>query len=546
VKIDAAVHEDMKRAKAALYKQHRGDPNFTGCGIGLRRRNGQVTDELVVIAMVVDKLPAGAVSRRLLMPATVPGDTGTYGVDVVQTGTVTAGSGPRPFQARAAGTAANYTGGLGGPLTGAYNPPLQGCSISVNDPANYPDNTEHGTFGCLVKDNTDGTVCVLSTNSVLAELNHVAVGDAIVQPATIDKGGTAFAALKRMVPLDGSTGAVNQVDAAIAQLSSQTGYSQDVAGNLMAPISATHPAVGIALSWSDQGDAFLSRMDLALQKLNCQLLPGAGAVATPEIGVNIEKVGRTSGYTSSMIDAIDVQVKVQYIVDTKDYPNALDTFEFEDLIWSQLLLIEGDQGAVACVGGNGSTYVYIPHGGACPLLASAQNYYALPSLTSDNQLTNQIQDSFLSQSQTGNLLIGVVYLNMTMFGTRLQQDTGPAYSQAAAQAAAHTYYSTYRDLIAAEMAAPNSGTTVSQSDATDAVNLVLDVTGYKYDSTTGQDTVTGPYTVPEAQNAWILTYMLGHAMVGKTMQGSIGYLNGGDVYNFVYNTLLKAPTIVLP
>lgn len=538
MKIDAVTHEDMKRAKSSLYEQHRDDPNFTGCGIGLRRRNGEVTDELVVIAMVVDKLPAGAISRRLLLPTAVSGDSGTYGVDVVQAGPVYAGAGPRAVR-----PASSPTGGQGGPLTGAYNPPLQGCSISITDPDNYPDNTEHGTFGCLVKDKSDSTICVLSTNSVLAELNEVTIGDPIVQPATVDKGGTSFAKLKRFVTLTSGT---NQVDAAIAQLDSQTGYSQEVAGGLMAPISASHQAVGIALAWDTNGDAFLSRMDVALQGLNCELLAGAAAMATPEIGMNIEKVGRTSGYTSSMIDAVDVQIQVNFTVDNTDYQDSVGEYEFADLIWSQYLFVEGDRGAVACVGGNGSTYVYYPPSSSCPLLAGAQTYYALPNLSSDNQLTNEIQDTFLSQSQTGNLLIGSVYLNMSTFVTRLQQDTGTAYSQATAQAAAQTYYNNYRDLIAAEMADPSSTTTVSSGNATDAVNLVLDVTGYAYDSSTSEYSVTGPYTVAEAQNAWVLTYLLGNGVVGMTMQESIAYLNQGNIYNFVYNTLLEVPTIVLP
>ena len=153
--IDAAVHADMKIAKSRLYEQHRSDPNFTGCGIGLRRRNGEVTGELVVIAMVVDKLPAGAVSRRLLLPGTASGDTGSYGVDVVEAGPVYAGAGPRNFRPQPDSVAP--TGGVGGPLTGSFTPPLQGCSISIADPDDYPDNTEHGTFGCLVRDKSDKT-----------------------------------------------------------------------------------------------------------------------------------------------------------------------------------------------------------------------------------------------------------------------------------------------------------------------------------------------------------------------------------------------------
>jgi len=542
VKIDAAVHEEMKLAKRSLYEQHRDDPNFTGCGIGFRRRDGKVTDELVVIAMVADKLPAGAVSQRRLLPATVSGATGTYGVDVVQAGPIYAGAAPHP----AAAMVGSPIGGIGGPITETFAVPLQGCSISNGNPAAYPDNTAHGTFGCLVEANGDGSIGMLSATPVLSALGaSQALTHPIVQPATVANGSSAFATLYSSVQLQQSPG-VNQVDVAMAKLDSQNTYTQNVAGDLMAPISSTHQAVGIALAWDLGGDSFLCRMDLALQQLNCQLMAGPNAVATPEIGANIEKVGRTSGYTSSTIDAIDVQVEIHYTADTQHFPNTVNKYEFDDLIWSQYLMVDGDRGAVACIGGDGATLVSYPPASNCPLLATTQSYYALPNLTSDNQLTNEVQSKFLSQSQTGTLFIGAVYLNMNTFVTRLQQETGTAYSQATAQAAAQAYYNNYRDLIATEMATPNSTTTVSSTDANDAINLVLDITGYKYDSTTSTYSVTGPYTVPEAQNAWVITYLLGTGMVNMTMQQAIAYMAEGSIYEFVYNTLLKVPTIELP
>lgn len=540
MKIEAAVHEEMKLAKRRLYEQHRDDPNFTGCGIGFRRRGGVVTDELVVIAMVVDKLPPGAVSRRRMLPATVSGTTGTYGVDVVQVGTVHAGAAPRTLAPLGL-----PTGGRGGPLNGTYAVPLQGCSISNANPAAYPDNTAHGSFGCLVVDSRDNSISMLSTNTVLgAAAPQLTTGDPIVQPATVDDGGTEFATVSYYVPLEPDV--LNQVDVAAARLISQTSYTEEVADNLMPPISPDHPAVGVAVAWGMQGDCFLCRMDLSLAQLGLNLLAGGEAMTAPEVGVNIEKVGRTSGYTSSTIDAIDVQMTIHYLADVKHFPLAVDHYEFDDLIWSQYLFVDGDRGAVACVGGDGATLVSYPPASTCPLLATTQTYYALPNLSADNQLTNQIQKTFLSQSETGSLLIGTVYLNIDTFVTRLQQDTGTAYDQAAAQAAVQAYYSTYRDLIAAEMAAPDSTTTVSSTDADDAINLVLDITGYKYDSTTATYSVTGPYTVPEAQYAYVITYLLGTGMVGMTMQHAIAYMGQAAIYEFVYNTLLKVPTIELP
>lgn len=544
MKLHPDVLADMKTAKEGLYRDHRDDPNFTGCGIGFRRKNGKVTDEVVVIAMVRDKLPAGAVSRRRLLPATVSNGDTEYGVDVVEVGRVRAAGDQQP----------EPTGGIGGPYIARYTPPIQGSSISLLDPDDYPSNTAHGTFGCLVRDTQkNNAISVLSANHVIAEIDQASAGAAIIQPGWNDNGTSAntFATLTRTVPLeDGAS-----VDAAIAKLTDQSNYSQQTVNTLMNPISVSHPAVGMAVGWDTWGNCFLTRMDYTLEQLGCELLPATASdpcCVEPEIGVNIDKVGRTSGYTSSTIDAIAVQVSIDFPgVDTVDYQGAQDTVSFTDMIWTQYFFVDGDSGAVACVGGPGDVFVLYPPAPQCELLGAAQTYYALPATTSDNTLTNSLQSQFLSQCQTGNLFIGAVYLNKDSLVGRLQQDTGTGYAQPTAQSAAQAFYGTYRDLIAAELAG-SSDATITPDNAHDAVNLVLDVTGYAYDEDTDAYAVTGPYSLDEAQAVYILTYLLGEAMAGNgtdpgmTMDEASAYLDQGNVYNIAYNTLVRVPTIVLP
>src|SRR5215831_17594657 len=87
--LDRRVIIPLGRARRAIFTAHRADLNFTGCGIGFRRRAGRLTDEPVVIAMVVRKRPEASISRLRLLPRTVDVDGRAWGVDVVEAGPFT-------------------------------------------------------------------------------------------------------------------------------------------------------------------------------------------------------------------------------------------------------------------------------------------------------------------------------------------------------------------------------------------------------------------------------------------------------------------------
>ena len=340
MKIDPETYRDLEQARDQIFQDHQWDRNFTGCGIGFSFRAGKRTGEPAVLAMVVNKLPASAVSRSRLLPRTVRVGEIDYRVDVVETGN------PRPSArtARAAMDAA-----AGGPLPEYINPPAQGCSISVTGGPT-------GTLGCVANDNLNPNTSIISSSHVLANLGAASVGAQVTQPSEADASTDdiqplTIATLTRYVEF--TTDSTNTVDAAIAALTDQSNYTLNVALDLMAPISLDHPAVGMLVATDDSSsNCFLCRMDNVLSKLNASLpttsYEGIQPVESPEVGVNIEKVGRTSGYTSSTIDAIGVIVQVTY-------PNG-DAQIFYDQIWTQAFGQSGDSGAVACVGGNGTTY----------------------------------------------------------------------------------------------------------------------------------------------------------------------------------------------
>jgi len=523
VSIDPDVQAALLKGKDQLFAEHGKDRNFTGCGVGFRRRDGRVTDEPVIIAMVEHKLPAGAVSRRYKLPATVEVDGVSYGVDVVEAGPIFASSGQGAVRPDTLSTT--------GPITMQYLPPVPGCGISnINGTA-----SEIGTLGCFVIDDVDSTVCVLSANHVIARINEASAGESIIQPSEADGGSAAnaIATVKRFVTLAAAP-TFNPVDVAIAQLDNQSNWSPDPANGLMAAISETHPAVGMCVANDNSYNSFLARMDLTLSQIEVTIagVSGSGTwVVAPVVGTNIEKVGRTTGYTSSVIDATGVVANV-------NFDGTL--YVMSDLIWSQFLSIApGDSGAVACVGGTGDVFAPPPQLG-CDVLASVESYFGVPASTA-NSLTNQIQDQFLSQSLSGSLAINLVYMNSQVVLDRLAADTGDAYNQATAQAYAQEYYAKYYDVIVDALANPDStGSVITDSMIEDYYTFWEFLTTAPADGGAG-----GIITQNEADSAYAFMILIG-SCIGMDYQQFVALLNEGSTYDYLYQLTEYTGTLEVP
>jgi len=193
----------------------------------------------------------------------------------------------------------------------------------------------------------------------------------------------------------------------------------------------------------------------------------SSCTASPVVGTNIEKVARTSGYSSSTIDAVGVSVKIAY------YPDSEDQVEYTlmDMIWTQFFCSDGDSGGIACVGGNGETYV-VPPQAPCAMLSAIEDYYALPSTDDNNSLTNQLQDQFLTQSQCGAMIIGLVYLNAQVAIDRLQADTGAAYNQSSVTTTVQGYYEEYRPQLVSILSTEDPDTVITDQNIIDLEELV--------------------------------------------------------------------------
>ena len=185
-------------------------------------------------------------------------------------------------------------------------PLLPGSSIA------HPDVTA-GTLGAFVRD-ADGRVLVLSNNHVLADTDRASVGDAVLSPG----------------PADGGRPDVDRV----ATLASFVRLSGE--GNLL---------------------------DLALAAVDDPALVGGNAVPEGQLagvveevldGVEVAKVGRTTGHTLGAITAVELDGV------TVDYGRG-DVFSFDDCVEVEGSGAEG-QARSFSDGGDSGSLVYLRDG----------------------------------------------------------------------------------------------------------------------------------------------------------------------------------------
>jgi hypothetical protein len=248
-------------------------PNVVACGVGYKVTSEGPTDELSVVVSVTQKLPAAQLSESEMVPRAVDG----VKTDVVETGAICALQTPLDRWR---------------PMT----PP--GASVG-----HY--NGSAGTLGCVVRRRNE--LFFLSNNHVLANLNQCRAGDSILQPGRQD-GGTPqdqIATLAEYVPLDFGGGAstcklAGAMEKTLNALAGVAGSSHRILTYRQTP-------------GSNHVDAALARPNdptcITPEILGIGRPRGARAA---NLGTQVKKSGRTTGYTEGQIIQIDVTSQVVY------------------------------------------------------------------------------------------------------------------------------------------------------------------------------------------------------------------------------------------
>jgi hypothetical protein len=264
--------QEVKRQYESLIM---GKENVVATGIGFKLAGDTLTNEISIIVSVVKKLPLAQLTEASLVPKSFDG----MRTDVIETGPIVALQDPKQ----------------------KLRPARPGCSLGHNL-------ITAGTFGCLVK--RGAQVYILSNNHVLANSNAAQVGDAIWQPGKYDGGTSAdqIGTLEQFIPIGfpgDPTPTPTPQPGGCSPLAAVMKYFQP------------QPAPMAKPQLNEPGN---NTVDCALAKplspdlvspdiLNIGVPIGVGAVT---LGTPLQKMGRTTGYTTGQISQLDVTVTVDY------------------------------------------------------------------------------------------------------------------------------------------------------------------------------------------------------------------------------------------
>ncbi len=354
-----------REAKKNLLAAYWSDPNIIAVGFGRRIVSDEITDEPAMVVYVGKKLPFDIVPPSRLLPRRVYLGRDWVEVDVVETGPIY----PLSFTAR-------------------MRPAPAGISVAHTA-------VTAGTLGAWVIDNTDRTDCLLSNNHVIANQNAAAIGDAIVQPGPFDGGATPaddLATLKRFATI-APTG--NTVDCAIGEVINPADVDDRVINDIIPTASGDHPAVGLLFAGSCNR-TIMNPIDDVLAALDISF-PNANATVFPEIGTDVEKVGRTTEYTTSTVTEIDLTVTIQY-----DFGPA--TFDMQ--IATMWMSAGGDSGSVVYRGGAGGA---VDNCGCASTSAASQILGR--DLRLDQAVEHEFRSKYLRHTAVGRELLDIFFTN---------------------------------------------------------------------------------------------------------------------------------------
>jgi len=277
--ITQALQAKHNHARALLRK-----PGVVAVGVGYKRRVGRKTGDVAVVVSVVEKLPPHALATKDIVPYAVD-DVPT---DVIQTGPIRANN----------------------DRTGKWLPAPGGVSVGHKD-------ITAGTLGCLVQ--SGGETFILSNNHVLANSNAGQIGDAVLQPG----------------PHDGGT-----MDDQIATLHDYVPVHFDIELPGCSPVQRLVRLLGLRIFQNGPNlvDAAIAK-PLAGDLVERRILDVGepAGMAEAELGLIVQKSGRTTGLTQGIVNQVAMTVQVLY-------GTAIATFE--DQVAGDLGNDGGDSGSV--------------------------------------------------------------------------------------------------------------------------------------------------------------------------------------------------------
>ncbi|MFW6006846.1 MAG: hypothetical protein ACOCQ5_02570 [Halanaerobiales bacterium] len=280
--------------------------NVVGVGYGKKEKNGKSTDEEAIVVLVKKKLPSNKLKEEEIIPQQVE----NYKTDVIEVGDLQ----------------------LMSQRTSKMRPARPGISISHYE-------VSAGTLGAIVTKKDSDEPLILSNNHVLANITNgrdgkAEVGDPILQPGKYDNGkedNDIIASLYDYVPI--IKNGEDKVKCPVART------VENVTNHIL---HYFRPDYSFKL-YKEKGenivDCALARPentdDIDDSILDIGRVEG---VKKPEIGIRVQKSGRTSGLTKGNIKVVNTTVEVKM--------NETEKVKFYDQFITEPLSQAGDSGSL--------------------------------------------------------------------------------------------------------------------------------------------------------------------------------------------------------
>jgi hypothetical protein len=320
-------------------------PNVVATGIGHKTVNGKKTGELCIVCSVGLKVSAASLGEDEIIPPFIEGvPTDVRPVGLIHALRKTADAGPEKL-----------THALRKP-TGRFRPAPGGVSTGHI-------HVSAGTLGCLVKKGEK--ILILSNNHVLANSNQGKKGDMIIQPGLHDGGkipADRIARLTGFVPIyfenerSGGlfAGGISGIYNFFARLSGSR--SRLYSRKIKQPDNLVDCAIAEPVDPDDVKNEIL----------------GAGIItgtAEGTLDMEVRKSGRTTGFTTGVIEQVDVTVRVNF--------GSGKTALFTDQLMTGAMSQGGDSGSVVLNGKNEAVGLLFAGSTTTTIINRIQNVFKL-------------------------------------------------------------------------------------------------------------------------------------------------------------------------
>jgi len=259
----------LSKKEQKVFEELRKKKGVTVVGYGYKETGGKMTTEKAIVVGVKEKLPLNVLSPKDIIPQSALGAP----TDVQERGEIFA---------------------LGVENKERQRPAYPGCSIGHKD-------ITAGTFGALVK--VSGVPFILSNNHVLGNVNRGKKGDEILQPGPYDGAvipADVIATLERYIEIEFITSSNCPVTKALAAIF-----------NAVARIVDRHSRLETVRAITNLVDCALAK-PVNVADVNATIF-GIGIPSgwiLPTVGMEVQKSGRTTGYTAGKITLVNAMANV--------------------------------------------------------------------------------------------------------------------------------------------------------------------------------------------------------------------------------------------